>query len=158
MPSAEATPPPPPTARTPQLGSVLVEFQWTWAVLEEGSQEPVLPGLPGPSSCPLETRTEWRGLLRHMKMSAPLCCSSSSVRCSSEEKKTLEPSAVMPSKRTPSVAPGVSSIGGGVADVHVEVPVFGAVFDFLTSWPMRMSGAVGGDVELGDAVGAEQLA
>ena len=63
-------------------------------------------------------------------------------------KKTLEPSALIPSKRTPSVKPGAAGSGdhaGGevdrvdrVADVHVEVLVDVAVGVFETFWPRRM--------------------
>ena len=44
-------------------------------------------------------------------------------------KKTLEPSAVIPSKRTPCVVPGGEiDRFARVADVHVEVPVLGVAF------------------------------
>ena len=107
MPSPEATPPPPPIATTPQLffgaGRVPVDV----TVLAAGSQESVLPGLPVPFFALGDQGAAASALTSpHVDVGAAVCGSSSPVRCSTVVKKTLEPSAVIPSKRTPSVAPG----------------------------------------------------
>ena len=142
MPVPEATPPPPPIATAPQVSSLAsVVFQWGFLVLAEGWQDSELPA----PSVPVEIRRRVTlpsgidfGLIDIGAVVGVL----GRQEAVGGREEDLGAVFAHPVKEDAGGGAGGQVDGfGGVADVHVEVPV-AVLPSSETSWPMTIRRAV----------------